>query len=174
MSVGTSFRKRVILVFLMMNTQRTLGLVVGLLVVAAAAGVSAFMKPASRPRPAQPNAQMNSRAMPMAPVPSSTTTTVAEPTPGQATSPKPAAPDAPTVASYTSADVAKHNNESDCWSSINGKVYTLTDWIAQHPGGERGIIRLCGKDGSAAFNGQHGGQGQPMQALANLAIGTLK
>ncbi len=157
----------------MMNTQRTLGLVVGLIVVAVAAGVAAFMKPATRPRPTMPNTQMNSGAMPTAPTPSSTTT-VAQPKPDATATQTSTAQNAPAVSAYTAADVATHNTEGDCWSSINGKVYNLTDWIAQHPGGERGIIRLCGKDGSAAFNGEHGGQAQPMQALANFAIGTLK
>ena len=145
----------------MMNTQRTIGVVVGLVVVAAAAGVSAFLKPPSRPRPMPAN---NVQA-------SSTTPTPAQPEPAKPATTNPAAP---TVTSFTSADVAKHNTEGDCWSSINGNVYNLTQWIAQHPGGERGIIRLCGKDGSSAFNGQHGGQGQPMEALSQFSIGTLK
>ncbi len=163
----------------MMNTQRTLGLVVGLVVVAAAAGVAAFMKPAPRPRPAQMNTTQTSSTMPTPAVVSSTTTTVAQPepekpTPAKPTPPKPATPVAPTVTSYTAADVAIHNTEADCWSSINGNVYNLSAWIAEHPGGERSILRLCGKDGSAAFNGQHGGQGQPMQTLSGFKVGTLK
>ncbi len=177
--VGHPFCIRVILFLPMMNTQRTLGLVVGLVVVAAAAGVAAFMKPAARPRPAQMNATQTSSTMPTPAVVSSTTTTVAQPepekpTPAKPTPPKPATPVAPTVTSYTAADVAIHNTEADCWSSINGNVYNLSAWIAEHPGGERSILRLCGKDGSAAFNGQHGGQGQPMQTLSGFKVGTLK
>src|SRR6185503_18872617 len=60
--------------------------------------------------------------------------------------------------SYTLATVATHNSQSSCWTTISGKVYDLTTWIGQHPGGEQAIISICGKDGTSAFLGQHGGQ----------------
>lgn len=75
---------------------------------------------------------------------------------------------------YTLADVAKHASQSSCWSAINGTVYDLTSWISKHPGGESAILSICGKDGSAAFNNQHGGQRKPEQELASLPkIGAL-
>ena len=74
---------------------------------------------------------------------------------------------------YTLADVAKHNNSSSCWSVINGKVYDLTAWISQHPGGQQAILSLCGIDGSSAFNNQHGGQHRPANELAGFSIGSL-
>lgn len=73
----------------------------------------------------------------------------------------------------TRADVAKHASSSSCWTAINGKVYDVTAWIGQHPGGQRAILGLCGKDGSSAFNGQHGGQGRPAAELKQSLIGTL-
>ena len=75
---------------------------------------------------------------------------------------------------YTLADVAKHSNKSDCWTTINGGVYNVTSWINQHPGGEQAIIGLCGIDGSSAFNGQHGTQKRPASELASFKIGILK
>jgi cytochrome b involved in lipid metabolism len=78
-----------------------------------------------------------------------------------------------TTTTYTMADVAEHNSASSCWSAINGKVYNLTNWISEHPGGPEHIIPLCGTDGSAAFNAQHGSQGAPAQALAQMYIGDL-
>jgi uncharacterized membrane protein len=78
-----------------------------------------------------------------------------------------------TAGSYTMADVAKHASASSCWTAINGKVYNVTDWIGQHPGGQRAILGLCGKDGSAAFNGQHGGERRPASELKQFLIGTL-
>lgn len=74
---------------------------------------------------------------------------------------------------YTAADVAAHDDADSCWSIIDGKVYDLTQWIAKHPGGERGILSLCGVDGSAAFNGQHGSFAQAKNALEGFAIGTI-
>ena len=77
------------------------------------------------------------------------------------------------VASYTMAQVATANSKAKCWTAISGKVYNLTDWIAQHPGGEGAILSICGKDGTAAFNARHGGQGRPAQELKSFLIGTL-
>lgn len=78
-----------------------------------------------------------------------------------------------TAKTYTLTDVATHNSETSCWTAINGKVYDVTSWIAQHPGGPDHIIQLCGTDGSAAFNGQHSGQAQPANELATFYIGDL-
>ena len=74
---------------------------------------------------------------------------------------------------YTLADVAKHANATSCWTAINGKVYDVTSWIDQHPGGREAILSTCGKDASAAFNDQHGGQRRPAQELATFYIGDL-
>ncbi len=75
--------------------------------------------------------------------------------------------------SYTLIEVAKHATKTDCWTAVNGSVYNVTSWITKHPGGQEEILSLCGKDGSAAFNGQHGGQAQQEKQLASFKIGTL-
>lgn len=84
------------------------------------------------------------------------------------------APSTDTTVTYSMDDIAKHSSTSDCWAVVNGGVYNLTSWIAQHPGGPEAISSLCGKDGSKDFNEQHGGQRRPEQALASFKIGTVK
>jgi len=69
--------------------------------------------------------------------------------------------------------VAQRNTASSCWSVVNGTVYDLTAWIAQHPGGSGRIIGMCGRDASASFNGQHGGEGGPASFLAEYRLGEL-
>lgn len=69
--------------------------------------------------------------------------------------------------------VASHNTKESCWTTIDGVVYDVTKWIGQHPGGKEAIVSLCGKDGSTAFSGQHGGQPNPEKALAQFKIGEL-
>ncbi|WP_368859721.1 cytochrome b5 domain-containing protein [Enterococcus faecalis] len=49
----------------------------------------------------------------------------------------------------------------------------MTNWIYKHPGGPGKILGLCGKDGTSAFEGQHGGQARPEAELASFKIGTL-
>lgn len=76
--------------------------------------------------------------------------------------------------SYSKATVAKHHTASDCWSIVDGRVYNLTKWIAKHPGGRKRIIRMCGRDASAAFHNQHSTTGRAGRALKRYQIGTVK
>ncbi|MFT4308330.1 MAG: cytochrome b5 domain-containing protein [Candidatus Woesearchaeota archaeon] len=74
---------------------------------------------------------------------------------------------------YTMADVESRSSQDDCWTAIRGEVFDLTEWIARHPGGSRAIVNLCGTDGTAAFEGQHGGRASPEARLDDYVIGTL-
>ena len=74
---------------------------------------------------------------------------------------------------FTLVDVAAHATVASCYSAVNGNVYDLTSWISKHPGGEKAILGICGKDGTSAFTGKHGGQEKPEAALKYFLIGTL-
>lgn len=99
----------------------------------------------------------------------------ATPTSGSTSTPTGTA--SPTAAasatSYTLAQVATHKTASSCWTTIDRKVYDLTSWINDHPGGPAPIEGLCGTDGSAAFTAQHGSDAKPHQRLAGFQIGVL-
>jgi uncharacterized membrane protein len=87
-------------------------------------------------------------------------------------SPAPSATATSKVAgTYNSADLAKHATSASCWSAINGNVYDLTKWINRHPGGASVIKAICGRDGTASFNGQHAGATRPANELTNYKIG---
>jgi hypothetical protein len=101
------------------------------------------------------------------------TTTVGNPTTPPTTSPT-TPPTTPPAGIYTLAQVSLHSTKTDCWSTINGSVYDLTTWVSRHPGGSGVILKLCGTDGSAAFNTQHGTAKKPAAMLLLLKIGTLK
>ena len=74
---------------------------------------------------------------------------------------------------YTRAEVAERATADDCWAAVGGSVYDLTEWVDEHPGGADRIIDLCGTDGTAAFDGQHAGEGEPAEELAEYVIGVL-
>ncbi|KAF8917309.1 cytochrome b5-like heme/steroid binding domain-containing protein [Mucidula mucida] len=44
-----------------------------------------------------------------------------------------------------------HNKRDDAWSAFNGKVYNITPYLAFHPGGERELMRVAGRDGTKLF-----------------------
>ncbi len=78
------------------------------------------------------------------------------------------------IASYTLAEVTTHSTPTNCWTIVRTNVYDLTSWIAKHPGGDKAILSMCGKDATTAFEGQHGGQENPEKALASFQIGIYK
>jgi len=79
-----------------------------------------------------------------------------------------------TTKQITWQQIKKNNKSSSCWTVVNGKVYNVTKWINQHPGGSSRILGLCGRDGSSMFTGQHAGQSAPLSVLASYQIGVLK
>ena len=46
---------------------------------------------------------------------------------------------------FTLADVAQHSTPGDCWLIVRGKVYDVTGWAAQHPGGNMIFVKAGGE-----------------------------
>jgi len=55
----------------------------------------------------------------------------------------------------TLAEVTKHAVESDCWAAIGERVYDLSDYAAEHPGGENSIVEVCGTNATLRFLSAH-------------------
>ncbi len=56
---------------------------------------------------------------------------------------------------YTRADVAQHNSQKDVWIVVKGKVYDVTPYVEEHPGG-LAILRNAGGNATEGFHGpQH-------------------
>ena len=52
-------------------------------------------------------------------------------------------------------EVGKHNQKSDCWVIVHGKVYDVTSFLDEHPGGSAIILKYAGKDATKAFDPIH-------------------
>jgi 4-hydroxysphinganine ceramide fatty acyl 2-hydroxylase len=57
---------------------------------------------------------------------------------------------------YTAEDVASHKTESNCWLSRRGKVYNVSRFINDHPGGDDIILKYAGKDVNGVMAGKDG------------------
>lgn len=80
---------------------------------------------------------------------------------------------------YDESEVAKHNTEQDCWLIIgddsNGgeKVYDVTKYLNDHPGGPEIMLEFAGKDANSMFE-DIGHSTEARTMLQEYFIGNLK
>lgn len=76
---------------------------------------------------------------------------------------------------YTADDVATHSNASSCWVSRAGKVYDVTGFLNDHPGGDDLILQHAGKDIEEAMKDklEHEHSDSAYDMLEELSIGRL-
>ncbi|XP_039061365.1 cytochrome b5-like [Hibiscus syriacus] len=48
-------------------------------------------------------------------------------------------------------DLVKHKDRADCWLLISGKVYDVTQFLEEHPGGDEVLLAASGKDATDDF-----------------------
>ncbi|KAJ2726767.1 hypothetical protein GGI07_000278 [Coemansia sp. Benny D115] len=55
------------------------------------------------------------------------------------------------VKAFSGEEVSKHSTREDIWIVIHGKVYDVTTFLDEHPGGEEVILEHAGIDATEAF-----------------------
>ena len=81
-----------------------------------------------------------------------------------------------TTLTLTAAELSKHNSISSCWLLVSGKIYDITSFFGQHPGGNNTMLATCGTDATTAYNTRGGTGSHSSSAVALLAayfIGNL-
>ncbi|KAK4688773.1 L-lactate dehydrogenase (cytochrome), partial [Tremellales sp. Uapishka_1] len=53
------------------------------------------------------------------------------------------------------SEVQKHASADDCWVIIDGRIYDLTEFAADHPGGAQHIHRAAGRDATEVYKPLH-------------------
>ncbi|XP_055349484.1 cytochrome b5-like [Paramacrobiotus metropolitanus] len=52
---------------------------------------------------------------------------------------------------YTLKEVSKHFSYDSCWIIVWNRIYNVTDYLQQHPGGMEIILEFAGSDATSAF-----------------------
>uniref|UniRef100_A0A0N4ZE64 (3R)-3-hydroxyacyl-CoA dehydrogenase n=1 Tax=Parastrongyloides trichosuri TaxID=131310 RepID=A0A0N4ZE64_PARTI len=79
---------------------------------------------------------------------------------------------APELKEYSSSEVALHNSKDSCWIILNDKVYDVTKFLEEHPGGGEVILEQGGGDATEAFN-DVGHSSDAKEMAKEYLIGTL-
>ncbi|KMZ58373.1 Cytochrome b5 isoform B [Zostera marina] len=53
---------------------------------------------------------------------------------------------------FTFDEVSKHNQSNDCWIIMNGKVYDVSSFMDEHPGGDEALLAVTGTDATSDFD----------------------
>ncbi|KAK4357981.1 hypothetical protein RND71_023591 [Anisodus tanguticus] len=52
---------------------------------------------------------------------------------------------------FTMEETSQHNTKDDCWVVIDGKVYDVSSYLDEHPGGDDILLGATGKDATDEF-----------------------
>ncbi|KAF1921056.1 FMN-dependent dehydrogenase-domain-containing protein [Ampelomyces quisqualis] len=55
----------------------------------------------------------------------------------------------------TGDEVAKHSGRESCWVIIHGRAYDITEFLPEHPGGPKIILKYAGKDATEEYEPIH-------------------
>mmetsp|Transcript_18977 Transcript_18977/g.28265 ORF Transcript_18977/g.28265 Transcript_18977/m.28265 type:complete len:105 (+) Transcript_18977:34-348(+) len=78
-----------------------------------------------------------------------------------------------TLKEYTFAQVKVHNKEDDLWLIIDGKVYDVSQYMDEHPGGDI-LLDGAGLEDATDLFEDVGHSDEAREEMKEFLIGTLK
>ncbi|KAL1756152.1 FMN-dependent dehydrogenase-domain-containing protein [Schizophyllum commune] len=75
--------------------------------------------------------------------------------------------------SWTLEEVKKHNTRESCWVIIKNKVYDVTSFLNDHPGGAAIILKYAGRDATAAYEPIHPADALDKNLPASAHLGPI-
>lgn len=73
---------------------------------------------------------------------------------------------------YSMQEASEHNTKDDCWVVIDGKVYDVTTYLDEHPGGDDVVLAATGKDATEEFE-DAGHSKSAKELMETFCIGEL-
>lgn len=73
---------------------------------------------------------------------------------------------------YTLTEVATHHDATSCWIVVADKVYDVTEFVNEHPGGDEIILENAGTDATVPYESK-GHSKYADDLLDNYCIGVL-
>ncbi|OBR02687.1 Cytochrome b5 [Colletotrichum higginsianum IMI 349063] len=74
---------------------------------------------------------------------------------------------------FSQSELAKHHDVGDLWVSICGKVYNISGYVDDHPGGVEVLKDVAGSDGTESFE-YVGHSEDAYKTLQRFQIGVLE
>ncbi|KAF2155505.1 cytochrome b5 reductase-like protein [Myriangium duriaei CBS 260.36] len=74
---------------------------------------------------------------------------------------------------YSTSEVSKHKTKDDLWIIIHGKVYDVSQYLEDHPGGAASLLEVAGVDATSTFE-DVGHSNDARETMAQFLIGKLE
>ncbi|KAJ0123743.1 cytochrome b2 [Diaporthe amygdali] len=63
--------------------------------------------------------------------------------------------DAKNEMQISSTELEKHSTRQDCWVAVHSKVWDLTDFLDEHPGGAKILLSVAGRNATSEYDQVH-------------------
>ncbi|EDV19520.1 uncharacterized protein TRIADDRAFT_9293, partial [Trichoplax adhaerens] len=73
---------------------------------------------------------------------------------------------------FTRSEVTEHDKSESLWLVVHNKVYDVTNFMVEHPGGEEILLEMAGKDATIAFE-ENGHSVDARALMGNYYVGNI-